>query len=267
MAPRTPNRSQRPTPDRAPDPELRSIVHDVLVQAGTVALRSFGRVHARLKPDGTEVTDADREAESVLIEALARAFPDDGIVGEEGTSRPSTTGATWFVDPIDGTSAYLEGLAHWGPTICLLRGGTLVVGGLWLPRINEFWYAQRDAGAWRDGTRLRPSDSGSPGRHHSLYLPSRYHRRMPIPWPGKVRALGSSAVHLAMVAAGGGAATVIPTWELWDIGCGALLVQEAGRRIVTWSGEPVDPAATARVPFLAGTPAAIEHLTRAASPG
>ena len=137
------------------------------------------------------------------MDALQRAFPNDGIVSEEG-SRVERSGSTWYCDPIDGTSAYVEGLAHWGPTVCRVTEGVLEVGALYVPRLDEFWYARRGGGAWRNRIRLAPGDPGHPSRHHSLFAPSRFHRVSPVPWPGKVRALGSSAAHLALVGAGAG---------------------------------------------------------------
>jgi myo-inositol-1(or 4)-monophosphatase len=133
---------------------------------------------------------------------------------------------------------------------------------LWLPRLGELWFAERGGGAWRDEQRLQPADPGEIGRNHSMYLPSRYHRRMPIDWPGKVRALGSSAVHLAQIACGGGVATIVPRWQPWDVGCGILLVEESGRTVRTYAGEPVDIAATPGTGFVAGTAPAVALLTR-----
>lgn len=235
-------------------------------RGGDAALAGFRRCIPRRKPDGTEVTDADEASEAAIVEVLQRRFPGYGIVGEEGVSIAPRDGfGTFYVDPIDGTSAFLDGLAHWGPTICLVEDGKLRAGGLLLPRMNELWYAERDHGAWRDGERLQPEDPGEPGRHHSLYLPSRYHRAQPIAWPGKVRALGSSAVHLAMVAGGGGLATILPRWKLWDVGCGILLVEQAGRIVTTFDGGPLDPLQMEGRPFLAGKGAIIHYSISARS--
>jgi myo-inositol-1(or 4)-monophosphatase len=241
---------------------LNDALHALLVEAGQAALRRFRNAPVRWKADGTEVTDADRESEAVLVAGIERLWPEAGIVSEEGARRESSDvrGDVWYLDPIDGTSAFLDGLAHWGPTVCLVRDGELTAGALWFPRLNEFWYAERGAGAWRDGQRLAPADPGPPGRHHSLYLPSRYHRRMPFAWPGKVRALGSSAAHLAQVAAGGGVGTIIPSWQLWDVGCGILLIEEAGRVVIGLDGGSVDPLATPGQPFVAGAPTAAASL-------
>ena len=83
---------------------------------------------------------------------------------------------------------------------------------------------------------------------------------MPIAWPGKVRALGSTAAHLAHTASGDAAATVIAQWEIWDVGCGILLIHEAKRKVVDLTGRLFDPMDEPRHPFIAGAPEAIRCL-------
>ncbi len=247
----------------APD-ALRSTLHHILSKGGEIALSHFGGVRAMAKSDGTQVTVADREVEDFLVAALREAFPDDGVISEEG-SRVEGSRGTWYVDPIDGTSAYVEGLAHWGPTVARVVDGEVDVGALFLPRLGEFWYARRGRGAWRNGQRLAFGDPGSPGRHHSLFAPSRFHRAQPLPWAGKVRALGSSAAHLALVAGGAGLLTIIPTWHRWDVAAGALMITESGRRITDLQGNPVN-VATCRegLPIVAGASTALDQLVQTA---
>ena len=188
------------------------------------------------------------------------AFPGVGLIGEEGTR---VDGADrWYIDPIDGTTAFVQGLAHWGPTVCLVRDGQLSVGAFYVPRLDEFWFAERGRGAWLGDTRLRPSNPEEVATQDAMFAPSHFHRGAPIPWPGKVRALGSTAAHLALVAGGSGVLTIIPRWQLWDIGCGVLLMEEAGRRVCDATGGEVE-VATCRVglPILAGAPTALNLMT------
>lgn len=238
--------------------ELRAL----LARSGREALTRFGRVRAEHKVDGSPVTEADRAVEEVLVEGLTRAFPDDAVVGEEGAraaGRPG--GGTWHVDPIDGTSSYLLGLAYWGPTVCRVVDGRLDIGAFWVPRLEEFWFAEAGGGAWLDGRRLPALDGGAVRPDSVLYAPSRFHRAGPVPWPGKVRALGSSAAHLALVAGGRGALAVVPRWSLWDVGCGALLIREVAGVISSASGTPVDVSGRQGLPLLAGAPTAVRALT------
>jgi myo-inositol-1(or 4)-monophosphatase len=249
---------------------IREVVGPLLRQGGREALGWFRRATVERKADDSEVTDADRASERVIADGLARELPGFGVVSEEGTTISETAGGTWYVDPLDGTNAFLEGLADWGPTACLVRDGVVACGALYLPRLDELWWAVRGGGAWvthADGfMRLSPHNPETIGRSHSLYLPSRFHR-VTVDWPGKVRALGSSAYHLAQVAYGGGRcldagalATVIAQWSLWDVGCGVLLVEEAGRSVVDLAGAPFQAVGEPNRPFVAGCASAIDHV-------
>ncbi|MCO4747271.1 MAG: inositol monophosphatase [Proteobacteria bacterium] len=242
----------------APSPEAR-LLTTLLEQAGHAALERFGRVKARLKSDGSEVTEADLAASAILVEGLARAFPGCAVISEEGEA-VSGSGGTWYVDPIDGTAAFLEGLPTWGPTVTFIEDQELRMGALHLPRVNEHWFAEKGGGAWRDGARLEPLDPGELTRRHSICVPSRFHNLDALPWLGKVRCLGSSAIHLAQVAAGGSVATVIPFWEIWDVGAGVLLIEEAGGSIQDFSGQPLDPVQSPGTPLVAGTTSTLAHL-------
>jgi myo-inositol-1(or 4)-monophosphatase len=156
----------------------------------------------------------------------------------------------------------VEGLAHWGPTVCRVVGGRLDVGAFYVPRLDELWFAARGAGAWRDGTRLAPPEPMPPERA-TVYLPSRAHRLPSLPWPGKSRALGSSAAHLAQVASGAAGATVVAEWELWDVGAGVLLVEEAGRVITDLDGLPLDPVGRRGLPLVASARTVTDPLVGA----
>ena len=244
----------------SPTNATRAVLQRTLHAAGDLALSHFGRADAAHKADGSLVTDADRAVEAFLTEALTREFPGTGVVGEEG-ARVSGTDC-WFVDPIDGTTVFTQGLAHWGPTVCRVRDGCLMAGALYLPRLGDFWYAERGRGAWLNGERIYVAESSSIGSQDALFAPSDLHRRPAPPWPGKVRSLGSTAAHLALVAAGSGWATIIPRWALWDVGCGVLLIREAGGRVCDARGEEVEvTTCRAGLPILAGASTALNLLT------
>lgn len=245
------------------DPD-RTLLCDLLRAAGRVALADFRTATSVLKPDGSALSEADLRSEAVLVEGLARAFPRASIVSEEGVRITGSDG-TWYVDPIDGTSAYLDGLAHWGPTLCFVRDGRPEIGALHFPRLGEFWFARRGGGAWRDEVRLpHLSARRQPPRHQLvLYVPSRFHRFCPVPWPGKIRALGSTAAHLALLASGSGEAAVVPSWQPWDVAAGLLMLNEVGLTVMDSRGSPMKPlSGSLGLPFLAGAPTALSLLSQ-----
>ena len=154
--------------------------------------------------------------EESIVNALSKAFPNHGIVSEEGTQTTGEEG-TWYVDPIDGTSSFVEGLAHWGPTIALAQKQHFELGAFWQPRLQDFWCGHRGIGAWKNKSMLKLEDPEQIKSIHPLYGPSGLHHLQPIPWPGKLRALGATAAHLALVASTPGSVAFVPRWKMWDI--------------------------------------------------
>jgi histidinol-phosphatase len=126
-------------------------------RAGEITLRHFGAVATERKGDGTEVTAADRESEVYLLHAIAEAFPDDGILGEEGGAAESRTGRRWIVDPIDGTRSFSSGVPLYGVLIALEDRGVPVLGCCHLPALAETVVAAAGAGAWHNGSAARVS--------------------------------------------------------------------------------------------------------------
>ena len=234
-----------------------------LRSVGDLARSFFGRVQPRYKADGSPVTEADLAVQRALVARLVEAFPGDGVVSEEGERRRSEEGGgTWFVDPIDGTGAFLQGLAHWGPTVCRIdTEGALQLGAYYEPLLDRVFTAGRGLGAWRDGSALPRASAAALRSDDVLYVPSRIHRRPGLPWPGKLRALGSTAAHLALLAAGGGRGAIVARWSLWDVGCGVLMNREVGNVVVRPGGEPFEPAVSSEgLPFLIGAPDAVAIL-------
>ena len=217
--------------------EYAEIVETILKRAGAKAYSHFGSASVSWKSDGSPVTDADRASEEIIVEGL-----------------------TWFIDPIDGTSAFMQGLAHWGPTVSLVREGQLVFGAFWMPRLQEYWYASHGGGGFRNGSRLPRVVAAPVTSESAILLPSRFHRFGPIEWPGKARVLGSSAAHLALVAGQGASAAIIPKWSLWDVGCGVLLARETGHQVLDFEGAELNVCAREGLPFVVGVSTALKLL-------
>ncbi|RUL88861.1 inositol monophosphatase family protein [Tautonia sociabilis] len=118
--------------------------------ASEVILPKFRRCAVEIKPDGTEVTAADRSAEEVIRDVLGRERPGDGVLGEEFPERVAAEGISrqWIVDPIDGTAAFALGLPTFGTLIALMEGGEPVVGVIHLPAMGETTYAAIGLGCW-----------------------------------------------------------------------------------------------------------------------
>ncbi len=123
-----------------------------LVLAAEADLIAIDRYRSRdldvqLKPDRSQVTDADTRVEKVIREHLAQARPDDAILGEEfGTDGSSNR--QWIIDPIDGTSNFVRGVPIWGALISLVIDGVPEVGVVSAPALGKRWWAATGHGAW-----------------------------------------------------------------------------------------------------------------------
>ncbi|PSQ97383.1 MAG: inositol phosphatase [Bacteroidetes bacterium SW_9_63_38] len=120
---------------------------DLARTAEAEILPRFRTVTATHKPDGTEVTEADREAERTMREHLADARPDHAVLGEEfGVTGPDDARFTWVLDPVDGTAGFTIGVPLFGTLVALLDDGEPVVGVIHFPAIDETVYAARGEG-------------------------------------------------------------------------------------------------------------------------
>lgn len=130
---------------------LMEFAAGLATRAGEITLRHFRGAAVRFKGDGSEVTEADEAAEAYVRQALAEAFPEDGIVGEEGEDVPSRSGRRWIVDPIDGTRSFASGVPLYGVLVALEEEGAPVLGCCHFPVPGETLVAARGAGAWANG--------------------------------------------------------------------------------------------------------------------
>jgi histidinol-phosphatase len=120
---------------------------DLARTAEAEILPRFRTVAATRKPDGTEVTEADREAERVMREQLADERPDHAVLGEEfGDTGPDDARYRWVLDPVDGTAGFTIGVPLFGTLVALLEDGEPVVGVIHFPALDETVYAARGEG-------------------------------------------------------------------------------------------------------------------------
>lgn len=242
-------------------------ISELIRRAGAVALEHLHRaVVLHHKADRSIVTTADIAAEALLLPAIRARFPEDRIISEEHGTMAGEGAGRWYVDPIDGTSAFAEGLAHWGPSVArvMVVGGTarVVFGATFLPRIDELYVY--DGAPWFNGRPLPPISAST--SQSTVLLPSRFHEHFRLSWRAKGRCLGGTAAHLALVARGSAsAALVAPGWSLWDTAVGLALIEAVGGRILRVAdGAPLDPVASEGEAFVAAAPEIADDFVRSA---
>jgi myo-inositol-1(or 4)-monophosphatase len=124
-------------------------------QAGEVILAHFdGDQQRQIKPDGTPVTIADTAINALAMQTLTKAFPDYGMVGEEGSTADISQERLWFCDPIDGTKAYTWGLPTAMFSLGLIVGNEPVLGVAYDPFLDRMYTGIRGQGSFCNGKRL-----------------------------------------------------------------------------------------------------------------
>ncbi len=211
------------------------------------------------------VSQADREAEAAILEILREQTPEFGIVAEESGGTASGQ-ASWYIDPLDGTTNFLHGIPHYAVSIALvakagthlppgevLTQDTPILGVVYDPQREELFTAMSGGGAWLNGHRIRVSRAsgldtsvlatGFPFRDFSFadeYMPM-FNDAMHA--TRGVRRMGSAALDLAWTACG----RYDGYWEMglapWDVAAGVVLVREAGGRAVDLRGQQPWPIA------------------------
>ena len=212
-------------------------------KAADLALRYQPGIIAEIKPDHSPVTEADREGERLIARMLTEAFPDDGVLGEEGASAESRSVRRWIIDPIDGTRDYVRGRPLWANLIALEAGGEIVAGVVNLPLLGSLYVAGRGGGAFRNDSSIRASSrasveeatlcidafnrlDGAPFRNRLLDWMARF-------W--SIRGMGG-APDAMMVASGQVEIWIEPHASPWDFAPLKIIVEEAGGRFLNFDG-------------------------------
>lgn len=118
--------------------------------AGQKALdyfNSFATLSVENKGHQDFVSEADRNVEIFIREALDTAFPDDGIIGEEHAAKQGTSGFTWVLDPIDGTANFVNGIPAWTVVIAGVFGENTEIGVIFDPVHDDMYSVLRGSGA------------------------------------------------------------------------------------------------------------------------
>lgn len=211
------------------------------------------------------VTSMDKAAEHLLQERLLGERPGDGLLGEEGSSVPSSTGITWIVDPLDGTVNYTYRIPLWGVSVAAEDDafGESVVGVIITPEAGEGFIGIRGKGAWRivGDIAERLSVRSCPDLAQAMvitgfgYSPQRRLAqaevlRSIIERVRDVRRTGCAVVDFTWLARGYADAYYEKGLNPWDVAAGSIIAKEAGA-IVHSLGESSGDAFAVAVPEIA----------------
>ena len=219
-------------------------------RAGDFIVRKINKIpdlKVEVKARNDYVTDVDREAETLIIDELLKAFPGHGILAEESGLIEARDEYRWIIDPLDGTTNYLHGFPHYAVSIACEHQGRLTHGVIYDPIKQELFAASRGDGATLNNRRMRVANlrslegsliaTGFPFRNpdkldeflklfNAFFAPA-----------SDIRRAGAASLDLAYVAAG----RLDGYWEsglnAWDLAAGALIVREAGGLVTDYNGD------------------------------
>jgi len=238
------------TEAEARDGRIVAVLQDCARAAGAVLLDRYRRRDFSVDAKGASdlVTSADHAAEAAILGRIHAAFPNHAVLAEESGLQGDGAVATWYIDPLDGTTNFAHFLPFWCTSLAVegAAGGRAAV--VYAPLLDEF-FACGDTGATLNGQPLAVravplaralvygnvgdsrGQSGEAGRVIAVLAP-RIHR---------MRMMGSLAMGLAYVAAGRFDGVLQTSAASWDFMAGAALVRAAGGLVSDPEGGPLGP--------------------------
>lgn len=229
-----------------------SLALDAALEAGRHTLRYFRQTELAVerKADASPVTVADREAELLLRERIAAAFPDDAILGEEFPEKPGTSGYRWILDPIDGTKSFIHGVPLYGTMVAVEHSGRSILGVVYIAAMDECVYAETGHGAWHQ-LGLEPVRRARVSRiatlADSLFLTSevanfrdtgRMDAYLRLDEVCRLSRTWGDCFGYLLVATGRAELMIDPVMNLWDAAALQPILEEAGGTFTNWRGEP-----------------------------
>jgi myo-inositol-1(or 4)-monophosphatase len=229
--------------------EVLNFSQTITREVGDRVVQDFGKLQATAKEDGSLVTQADKWADGTIRDAIAKTFPDHGILTEETLHTFPDSEWCWIIDPIDGTTNFTRGVPIWAISLGLLYRGTPVFGAVYLPPLNQFFHGycydnaelSGPTGAYLNDVPIHTSPD-NPSRSHLFNLCARSMDVVKQPnFPCKIRAIGVASYNCLLVACGAALGGVEATPKIWDIAAVWVIVRAAGGVFVSLEANPPFP--------------------------
>ncbi len=249
---------------------LVTLCRSLALEAGILVRdgRARGLADIDTKSSATDiVTEFDRAAEALIVGRLREVRPADGLIGEEGTDHAGSSGIHWLIDPIDGTTNFLYDQPAYAVSVAAADHRGPLAGAVYLPVVDEMFWAGRGTGAFCNGRPIRCSTVSDPAVALVAtgfgYTADRRRAQATVvarllPQVRDIRRLGSAAVDLCYVACGRVDAYYEQWLNPWDRAAGELIAAEAGATVGGFSTPIGEPEGLLAAP--AGLYAAIRGL-------
>ncbi len=267
--------------DAAAQRDLRLLAEHAARLGGRLARSYFGQpFEIRLKPDHSEVSEADEATQAALVRELRAVRPTDAFLTEEvqpaaadAPPPPANDRLCWVIDPIDGTRNFVRGIPLYACSVAAMYAGFPLAGAICDPHQDRLWSANAAEGLFVDGAPAsrRPAPAVAGVRLNAVVaIPSQPVGRAAAiaqDWLHRLvcRNLGSTALHMAWLATGELDAMLADIPRLWDIAAGWLMLTVTGIVAATPSGDPLFPIDVGtyhgeKLPMIAGRSDLLDRL-------
>jgi myo-inositol-1(or 4)-monophosphatase len=206
-------------------------------------------IHLNVEVKGLHdfVTYVDKTAEQKIVDKLSEILPESGFIAEEGTSTKIGEKYNWIIDPLDGTTNFIHGLAPFAISIALQKDNKTVLGVVHELNLNECFYAWEGSSAYLNENIISVSSkktieesliaTGFPYYDYKRINPFLETLKFFMETSHGIRRLGSAATDLVYVACGRFEAFYEYSLSPWDVAAGAFIVQQAGGKVSDFNGE------------------------------
>ena len=232
--------------------EIKTFMVSLTQKAGNILRDSFQQDQELVAERNTAkeaATTYDKIVDQFITEEISTTYPSHSILTEESGLHPGDTDWLWIIDSLDGTGNFANSNPLFAVCLALIYRGTLSLGTIYAPAINEFYLAERGKGAYLNQKRISVSAIQTVRKSYLYYCEggdtdrTRTGDLLSTLYPAvtDIRKLGSAGLETAWVAAGRGEAYCTTRIEPWDVAPGALLVTEAGGQVTDFTGKNWKP--------------------------
>ena len=225
-------------------------ITEIVKEAGKIVLSAHNQENTITAKEGKKnfVTKYDVAVQEFLFRELGKDFPDAQFIGEEGENDISTNGLRFIIDPIDGTTNFMQDYRCSCISIGLCKGNDVIAGVVYNPYTDELFSAEKGKGAYMNGNKIKVSERPlSDGL--ALFGTSPYHPentdetfsllRKVFDFSRDIRRSGSAAYDICMIACGRCEVFFEKSLQPWDIAAGTLILKEAGGIALNYQGRDI----------------------------
>lgn len=234
--------------------KIFQVAKEAALKAGTYLKESYKdvqRPEVEFKGEIDLVTKFDRESQEIIYNILTSNFPNHSILGEEDLSVEKEKELLWLIDPLDGTTNFAHSLPVFSVSIAFFVEGQPQVGVVYVPILNEMFYAVHKSGAFLNQKKITVSEEKDLGnsllatgfpydcresKQNNLGNFSKF-----LVKARAIRRWGVASIDLSYVACGRFEGFWEPKLKPWDTAAGMLILQEAGGKVTDYSGNPFNP--------------------------